>query len=124
MSCATVAVIGLHLVSWHSASEREQNNYNPGIYGRLDCGIQAGIFYNSEERVSVYGAYALDFDLGWVSPFIIGGAATGYEVAPVVPLAVVGAGIGLTQNFTARIGYIPGLYDLPHTIHLTIERKF
>lgn len=74
-------VLGLHLVSVHVPANDGLNNNNPGIYVRNDAGWTAGLYYNSLERTSVYGAYT--FTTQALSPnlplSLTVGAITGYQ---------------------------------------------
>ena len=114
MVCSQIIALGIHLVSWHS---QEYNNINPGAYIRTDCNIQVGAYYNSERRLSIYGAYVLETDRF----FAFAGAATGYNNRFIIPLGGVGVKLG---NF--RLSYTPGInrYKTPHLLHLTYEFNF
>jgi len=74
-------VLGLHLVSMHVPANDGLNNNNPGIYVRHEAGWTAGMYYNSLERISVYGAYTFTTEV--VSPklplSLTVGAITGYQ---------------------------------------------
>ena len=119
MNCAEVAAIGLHLVSMHFPDE--YNDRNPGAFVRMDCGIQAGVYYNSEDRMTVYGAYLAETSDGPISLWGAAGLATGYRASPIVPTGMVGVRVG-----PFRLGYMPAIPKAgnPHLIHLAAEWRF
>ncbi|MDH5452226.1 MAG: hypothetical protein OEX14_02630 [Paracoccaceae bacterium] len=122
MVCKTLVAIGLHVASWHSAPGF--NGTNPGVYGRWDCNTQAGAFWNSESRVSAYGAYTWEYEKWNLRPFVSVGAVTGYKVSPVLPLATAGVGYDFGDT-TFRVAYLPGGFaKIPHTVHFFIEKRF
>lgn len=122
-ACERVEAVGLHALSWHS--KPNLNGATPGLYLRLDCGVQAGTFYNSERRQSFYLAYVLEHDFGPASLGVLAGAATGYDRGAVSPLAGVGAGIDLTDNLGLRLFYGPGGKERDiHTVHAALEWRF
>jgi hypothetical protein len=123
---------GMHLGSWHSNQDAcfgqiraDCNNANPGGYLRRDGWVVGG-YYNSIKRPTVYAGRIwelgsrgrLSFDLGAV-------LATGYEAAPVVPLATPTVGLELGKGWRARVLYLPRVGDVSptHVLHLSIERE-
>lgn len=123
MICSQIIAVGMHLASWHSHGYFDEagrysgyNNLNVGAYVRTDCNIQVGAFYNSERRLSVYGAYI--FDSKDHPFFVFGGVATGYKNSIIVPLA--GAGVKVSKF---RVSYTPAIskYKVPNLIHVTYE---
>lgn len=114
MICMKTIAIGMHLMSWHS--QQGYNNTNVGLYARNECGVQVGVFYNSERKLSAYTAYILQSDK---HPFFVMGAiSTGYRYGFISPLAGVGIKI---KKF--RVMYTPklGKYNDTHLLHLTYE---
>ena len=91
---STVAAIGMHLASWHA--DPGFNNLNLGGLVRYDCVIlgaqpQLGTYYNSERGVTAYAALEWEYNReARVTPFLVLGAGTGYEVAPLVPIVSTG----------------------------------
>lgn len=70
--------VGVHLASIHSP-QREQNNTNPGLYGRYRQWVVGG-YRNSDDRDTFYLGY--EFNLIDARHFELGlliGAATGYD---------------------------------------------
>ena len=101
------------------------NNYNFGLGYMTDDGFEAGVYYNSYRKVSVYGAKR------WMYNEYIGvylGLATGYKDAidfPVAPLAGLLLQLPLTQDVGARIMIQPPLgKELDGVIHLAFTFKF
>jgi hypothetical protein len=120
-ACTTMAAVALHLGTFHASSEN-LNSFNPGIAVRTQCGIQAGIYYNSYRKPSAYVAYVHDFK----GPFwIAGGVVTGYPASPVLPMVMGGVRIKL-DSYNLRIGYIPGIkkFDTVNMLHVAIEKRF
>lgn len=139
---STIAAIGLHLGSWHA--EPDYNNFNPGLFARSECEIlrgqpQIGVFYNSEEEVSVYAGIEFEYDRDAMgTPFLIIGVATGYERAPIAPLVNIGFRFGpISDDFPIAIalGFSPavgnpckgvatGCREPSNLIHLAVEWRF
>lgn len=122
MTCAALAAIGLHLASWHSLPGFE--GVNPGAYVRTECGWQAGLYRNSEDRFTVYAGKVWDMKRLplWGSVAL----ATGYRELPVTPIAMAGIRVRLPGRLNLRVGYIPRIHGLnePHVIHAAIEKEF
>jgi len=127
MGCATLAAIGLHLVSWHS--QEGYTGTNPGVYAKSECGVTVGAYRNSEARLTVYGAYTLDPPKlpVWASV----GVATGYgpqygEARPLTPVFIVGLKSPQFSGYRFRLGYIPKLGQMnnTHVLHLMLEKEF
>lgn len=116
MSCVEVAAVGLHLLSWHHSGDF--NNATLGAYARLDCSVQAGIFYNSEHRATVYGGYVFEDETDAFPFFALVGVGTGYDAAPIIPIAAVGVKLG----DHLRLSYAPQVEVTgAHVLHLTFE---
>ncbi len=115
--------VGIHLASQHFP-QRQFNNTNPGMYLKLDNGLTAGWYRNSERGHSQY--------IGWtgtlwqitnsVSLEVTAGAITGYRRADVLPLLVPSLRIG--ELNAVRITLAPPIGKGASTaLHLSIERK-
>ena len=105
--------------------ERGAESGEAVVFARLDCGVQAGTFYNSERRQSFYVAYMLEHEFGPASLGVLAGAVTGYDRGAVSPLAGVGAGINLSDKLTLRAFYGPGGKERDiHTVHAALEWRF
>lgn len=129
----TIAAVGLHIASWHA--DIGFNNFNPGGFVRSECEVlygqpQAGVFYNSEDAVSVYAALEFEYDRdATVTPFLLIGAATGYDAYAVVPLVNAGFRFGpFSEDVPVAIalGYSPpcGGDCGSHLVHVALEWRF
>ena len=125
---SAVAAVGLHLASWHA--DPGYNNFNPGFFVRSDCEIlkaqpQFGTFYNSESKISAYGALEWEYDReATLTPFLTLGAATGYEAYPLVPVVSAGWRI-LFGDIGVGAGYTPPFGDYgSHLIHAVVDLRF
>ena len=109
--------IGLHIGSHHFPS-RDFSNFNPGAYVRLDNGLTAGGFYNSERRASFYGGYTVEWGIASVTV----GAITGYRRANVMPLVIPSLRIARIGQADIRLAYLPKITsDGAHVIHFIAE---
>lgn len=124
MGCAEIAAIGLHLASAHSVDT--YNNVNPGVYVVAECGATAGVFYNSQRRVSVYAGWTLESGPFWASAAL----ATGYgwegeKARALTPIGMIGLRRDIGPASRMRVGYIPklGRWNDSHVVHLMIEIK-
>lgn len=85
------AVLGVHLASYHLnpelSGDRPYNDVNPGLYLRTEAGWQAGYYWNSHRKSTVYVGRAFTLVSGqrWDAGFFVA-AATGYPWGEVVPL--------------------------------------
>jgi hypothetical protein len=137
MSCGALIAVGIHLLSWHS--DGRYNDVNPGIYGRSDCGLveddarvqdglQAGAYYNSERALSFYGAYVIDaYPLErapWLGFFASVGLATGYERHDLLPIALAGVNIRPLPRWTFKVGYAPKVEKINDTHLLTATLQY
>jgi hypothetical protein len=139
MSCAALAAIGLHLLSWHSAPQ--YNDVTPGFYARSSCGlvadtaqlqdgVQAGGYYNSERRWSFYAGYVIDAKplprAPWFGVFGSVAVATGYKEKALLPIALVGVTAQLDDDWRLRAGYAPkaGKLNDTHLITTALEYVF
>lgn len=128
MTCLAIAAIGLHLASVHTDRPTnpvygpEYNNINPGAYVKAECGLTAGLYYNSIRKMTGYVAYT--YDPAGLPLFASVGVATGYD-RPVTPIAMAGLRVD-AGSYRLRVGYIPkvGKTNDTHVFHLMIERKF
>lgn len=87
MSCASL-ILGIHLLSPHIEPGRE--TFTPGVYASCD-GVVAGALRNSQGKPSVYAGYTFNHD--GVFGLTVAGA-TGYSLAPVIPVVVPSVKIG------------------------------
>ena len=86
----------------------EYNTIHPHVRAEFDNTMVAGMFYNSEENISVYLAKNFENDQGF---FVDLGVVSGYDVAktPVVPF--VRAGKKITKNYTVFVAPVIEDYD-------------
>jgi hypothetical protein len=129
MSCFKIAALLMHVASYHTdapsngAYGPKYNNVNPGLAVRTECGLSAGVYYNSIRKVSVYGAYTYDFKR--LPLFVSVGVATGYDT-PIAPIAMVGVRVKLSDQFRLRAAYIPKISQRmndSHIAHFALEFK-
>jgi len=113
-------VVGIHLVSVHG--KEGMNNFNPGVYARLDNGLTAGTYYNSHRRQSFYAGYTIE-TVGKISLALTGGVVTGY--AKTMPLLVPSVAYKFSEA-TIRLGFIPKppVRGSCSALHLMAERHF
>jgi hypothetical protein len=114
--------IGAHLGSWHS--QPGFNNANPGLFVRAKSGLTAGVYRNSIRRTSTYVGYTASWAITpRVDASVTVGAITGYTVAPVMPMVVPSLRVGLTEQLSARVIYIPRVHEKQgaDVLHLALE---
>jgi hypothetical protein len=119
-------VLGLHLATAHSAPGFE--TATPGIYLRAESGFTAGAYRNSNGRGSAYLAWTWetgDF-LGQRRFALTVGAVTGYEAQPVMPLLVPSVRIGLGEQLSMRLAFIPKppARGSAYGLSLSLEQEF
>lgn len=120
LSPADAQVLGMHTASVHVPSYSWQSNENPGLYLRTQSGLTVGAYRNTLSRQTVYA--------GWTWP-VAGpvdmtlAAATGYRVAPVVPMAVLSVPLApRTWSQVPRLSLSRGTDSW--VAHLSIEARF
>lgn len=112
--------IGAHVGSYHD--QPGYNNFNPGVYAKLENGATAGFYYNSNRRMSAYVGYTLETPGKWFALTL--GAITGYERWPVMPLAVPSVRLG-DDELAVRLSFIPKFEkNGANVVHLSLEHKF
>jgi hypothetical protein len=118
-------VLGVHLASVHVPSYNEQQNFNPGLYARLENGVTIGSYRNTYNKTTVYAGYTTP---EYYKISLTATLASGYQqeihkgyltpvLAPSIRLPEVG-------TISPRITYIPGLAGKSNVFHLSLERKF
>lgn len=113
MSCFA-DVVGVHLGSIHSP-KRDYNNFNPGIYYKMDNGFTVGTYRNSIRKQSFYTGYTYE----WKRFAITAGAITGYEGCKVCPLIFPTVKVG-----SFRLGFIPHIKATgANVFHLMYEKQ-
>lgn len=129
LAIAQDATIGFHIGSQHLGKANDYNNVNPGLYGKYK-GWTGGVFYNSIERVSVYGGYTFESPQ-WnkLSVAATVGLITGYRDGArpypmLVPSLAWEHGF-LGSGSTLRLMYLPPVRNVEtHVLHLGHEWKF
>lgn len=111
-----LSTIGVDLVSHHIGNDT-LNNTNPGLYGRLDNDVAAGVYYNSYKKTSVWAGYQFDWKYGGV----LVGAVTGYPCCAVMPVVLPSARLPL--GF--RLSVMPKVVkqQTSTALHLSWEHK-
>jgi len=100
------ATIGLHTVSWHD--QPGYHSRTPGLYLRTASGITMGALQNSEGHASAYAGYtASTSEARPISAAITVGLIHGYELAPVLPMAVPSIALRLTPQAAVRLLVLP-----------------
>ena len=96
ISCSLFLAVSLHL-----GYLEDLNSVHPGVRCE-EAPWAAGTYYNSEERISVFGSYTLDSD-PWFAEF---GVLTGYSnfELPVVPFVRFGYQYENVKLFIAPAG--------------------
>jgi len=106
--------VGVHLVSAHQGGG--YNNVNPGVFYRTDSGWTAGAYHNSVSKLSVYAGRTWGYGrLGLTL-----GLATGYPLAPVVP--VIAPSVYIGAGFRV-VGLPPVKGVASGVLHLTWEKQ-
>lgn len=112
----------LHTGSYHG-SHSTLNTTNPGLGYATDGGWVVGVYYNSYEKISLYGAK--DFAVNrYAGAFV--GVATGYEQISGQPLGFVGGlrlSIPLGDKWKANVLYAPSIGGSEAVWHLTLSYK-
>lgn len=143
---AGAQTIGLHLGSMHMP-QKDQTNFNPGLYYRSDDGWTIGALQNSKARLGVYGGFDLQSDRfgllvgaiygyqrkryncveashGPNQPVTVCNTTDGSKTA-IIPLLSPSVKTNPIMGFTPRISYIPRIgAGTSHTLHLSVEAKF
>lgn len=110
MTCLKTIAMGLHIASWHSSGG--YNDVTPGGYLRT-CNVQMGVYYNSFNKLTVYGAGVFEYK----KAFVFLGAATGYP-KKIMPIG--GVGIKLDKY---RVFYAPQVagHNRTHLLHVAMD---
>lgn len=88
----------------------DETNYGMGLRYEVnkDWAMQGGFYQNSQHRTSVYAG--VDWLPLHVGPFSAGGGlgiATGYSLAPVVPVATLNVRATLASRVDVMVRYLP-----------------
>lgn len=125
-SCIALSLL-VHVGSVHT--EPGHNNTNPGL--GLSCAysesvsLSAGVFYNSQRRPSAYVSAEYSVPLVWDTRIgVVVGAATGYDLAPVVPTAGIALHGPEMVGIRASVVSIPGTKWNAGVSHLVLSKQF
>lgn len=122
--------IGLHLRSYHSSGDFNNNNY--GVYVRKG-NLVMGDYYNSIKKNSFYAGYLFEMKTPKVplvdSVGLLVGGVTGYDtdskIAGFTPMALPSVKFLVTDDFGFRILWIPYTHMTSSNVfHLSIEKSF
>lgn len=105
-TCTHAQTLGLHTATWHSRPGYQAAT--PGAYLRWDNGATLGAYRNSEGHGTAYAGWTWTTDEA--APLSVGftaAAATGYAIAPVVPLLAPSAAWRATPGTTLRLVALP-----------------
>lgn len=125
--------IGLHLGTWHFSQNKVSskhfqgswNNFNPGIYAKLNNGITFGTYYNSERKQSFYAGKTFSKNLtNNLEIAVTAGVISGYNKT-VLPLVLPTVGYKFHQDFAVRVGFVPKVNKQGSSgLHFAIEKQF
>jgi len=127
---ATIAhadTIGVNLFSAHEDSK--YCNDTPGVYYANTEGYTLGVYKNSEcKKFSTYVGRTFE-TVGIIGASITLGAVTGYKYADVLPFVIPSITIRASQEFFARISFLPAISNdgkniIYSGVNFAIERKF
>jgi len=118
---AMAQTVGIHAASKHLPAYEWQNNANPGAYVRFDSGATVGAFRNTLRRTTVYAGWTWTDVVGPVD--VMAAAATGYRVAPLVPLVMASVELA-PQSWPVVPRLSVGRGADSWVLHLSIERGF
>ncbi len=131
VACAAVAlawlapvqaqVMGMHAASRHFPAHSWQSDDNGGLYLRQSSGLTVGAYRNSLRRATVYAGWTWSDLAGPVDLTVA--AATGYRVAPLVPMLAVSLELApRTWSQVPRLSLSRGTDSW--VAHLSIEARF
>jgi hypothetical protein len=113
--------VGLHAASKHLPKYEWQSGFNPGVYVRTSAGWTAGVYRNTLARTTLYAGRTWSNVLGPID--VMAAAATGYSLAPLVPLVVASVELAPTSwPVVPRLSAGRGADSW--VLHLSIERSF
>ncbi len=105
-------------LSAHLGLAGDYNALHPSARCEFDNGITAGVYYNSERRVSAFLGYRWEGPHAWAEL----GLATGYSDAPVVPFGRIG--VKLTENLSAFAAPAYEVWDGQERLGLVIGTEW
>ena len=128
-----VNTIGLHLGTYHFSQNKVSskhfkgtwNDFNPGVYAKLNKGITFGTYYNSERKQSFYVGKTFSKNLtNNLEIAATVGVISGYNKT-VLPLVLPTVGYKFHQDFAVRVGFVPKVNKQGSAgLHLMFEKQF
>lgn len=125
-----IAIVGLHLVSYHEEHRKHQyNDMNYGAYVVTDKGYAGGTFLNSAKRNAPWlGKQFKHYDSSrGYDLAVLTGLLWGYSSKPTTPIPLVSlSGAKHFGDFAFRVNYSPEYRRLKNSSavwHLTLEKR-
>lgn len=119
---AHATTIGLHTASWHDRPG--YHGSTPGLYLRAANGMTAGALQNSEGHLSCYAGWTATTDEQRpISAAVTVGVITGYELGPVLPIAVPSVALRVSSGLSVRLLALPRYHPKQgaNALSLTVE---
>lgn len=124
-SCLALSLL-VHVGSVHQ--QPGYNNVNPGL--GISCAytenvsISTGIYYNSQRRMSAYAGaeYSIPLIAGFRAG-MVGGVATGYALAPIVPTAALALHMPKLVGIQVSVVVVPQTKYNSGVAHLVISKQ-
>ena len=127
-----VNTVGLHLGTMHFSQNKVSskhfqgtwNDFNPGVYVKLNNGMTFGTYYNSERKQSAYIGRTFSKNLTQnLEIAATVGIISGYNKS-VLPLVLPTVAYKFHQDFAARVGFVPKVNKQGSAgLHLMIEKQ-
>lgn len=128
-----INTVGLHLGTKHFSQNKVSskhaqgtwNDFNPGMYVKLQNGITFGTYYNSERKQSAYVGRTFSKNLTQnLEIAATVGIISGYNKS-VLPLVLPTAAYKFHQDFAARVGFVPKVNKQGSAgLHFMVEKQF
>jgi hypothetical protein len=140
-------VFGVHLASIHIPAHEGQQNFNPGVYARMESGVTVGTYHNTLGKQTFYAGYTVERGPFALTPGLASGYQRSQYPAPcskaqtaagsthcwyttpgsktyLMPMLAPSVRLPAVLGVTPRVSYIPGLGGSSNVFHLSIEAKF
>lgn len=96
--------VGMHIGTYHMNRDAGFNEFNPGVYYKHSNGLTAGLYHNSEGRMSIYGGVTAENQyVGATLGVVTGYSQTTPFIIPFVKLPYGYRVAYLPQNPAAKI---------------------
>lgn len=128
-----VSTVGLHLGTKHFSQNKVSskhaqgtwNDFNPGVYVKLQNGMTFGTYYNSERKQSTYVGRTFSKNLTQnLEIAATVGIISGYNKS-VLPLVLPTVAYKFHQDFAARVGFVPKVNKQGSAgLHFMVEKQF